>query len=562
MDEDFVLTLDNFESVIDPEILKRGRDYYKSGSVTDLEEDAGSWTATVVGTYDYTVEVEADDHGFLMLTCDCPYEYGPYCKHEAAVLFAIRAEQKRAKPKVQTKQEQRQSIQRVVESLTHEQLVQIVMAQVKKDKTLGNQILLQYGAQAPDKSLYQRTIQDFVRKHADHGYLDYQPTRQAAREIDTLLAQAEAMIGENKPERALPVLQAVIESLPEVLSHADDSAGELGGCMEAAFDLLEKMAKEASADLRQTLFDYCLNQHNQPQYRGWDFGMDFLWQASELVDTPQQREALFAILDKIASSAKERDFLSEHRSEHALRLKTDVMKRMGDPPEAIHALLLENVHLNLPRQQLVALYMEQKQYAAARKLCEEAINKYAGQYPGLVVQYQNLLLEIARQTNDTESSIQVARDLLLQGHEFDQYYTILKSLIKPDAWPAFRQQLILTIQKQSMVWLQGRWLGEIYRRDQMWPELLKLAQRSGLDVIEHYRKELHAHFPDEMCDLYEEIAVREMQRAGSRDQYRAVCSLLRRMMELEQPERAEELIERFKALYPRRRAMIEELNQI
>jgi hypothetical protein len=113
-----------------------------------------------------------------------------------------------------------------------------------------------------------------------------------------------------------------------------------------------------------------------------------------------------------------------------------------------------------------------------------------------------------------------------------------------------------------MVWLQGRWLGEIYRRDQMWPELLKLAQRSGLDVIEHYRKELHAHFPDEMCDLYEEIAVREMQRAGSRDQYRAVCSLLRRMMELEQPERAEELIERFKALYPRRRAMIEELNQI
>jgi hypothetical protein len=92
--------------------------------------------------------------------------------------------------------------------------------------------------------------------------------------------------------------------------------------------------------------------------------------------------------------------------------------------------------------------------------------------------------------------------------------------------------------------------------------LLKLAQRSGLGVIECYRKELHRHFPDDICKLYEKIVLREMEHASSRDRYRELGSLLRRMIDLGAVERVTEIVEQLKANYPRRRAMIEELDKL
>lgn len=561
MDDEFVLTFENFETVIDPEILERGRDYFKSGNVADLVDEDGVWTAAVYGTDEYSVEVVEDADGSLTLSCDCPYDWGPYCKHEAAVLYAIRAERKPGKSRVSAKKAQRQGVQQVVEKLTHEQLVEIVMEQVKKDKTLGSRILLRYGAEAPDKSLYRRTIQDIVRRYSDHGFLDYDGSRKAGLEIQGLVTQADKMVEDGRPDRALPILQAVVETVPEFLNQADDSSGDVGGSISYALQTLEKVAESGDARMRQMVFDYCLEQHNKPQYQGWDYPRELLWQASELVETQAQREALFAALDVIIGRASSHRF-DDFEKENALRLKTEVMTRMGDPPEAIHALLLENVHLNQPRQQLVLLYMEQKQYAAARKLCLEAMEMYKGQWPGLVMQYQDLLLQIAQRDDDPEGAVQLAETLLLEGREFDRYYDTLKKYVKPEAWPGFVQKLIRRIDTQAVRWSQGFLLGEIYKREKMWPELLRLAQRDGLEIVERYRKELHQRFPDEMCDLYEKIVLDEMERAGGRERYRELAVLLRRIVDLGDRKRVAEVVEVLKGRYPRRRAMIEELDRL
>lgn len=85
------MRIDDFENEIDATILGRGQAYFEEGAVVELEQvRQGLYEATVAGSDDYIVEVEIRNGEVKALECDCPYDYGPVCKHEVAVLYAIR----------------------------------------------------------------------------------------------------------------------------------------------------------------------------------------------------------------------------------------------------------------------------------------------------------------------------------------------------------------------------------------------------------------------------------------------------------------------------------------
>ena len=71
-------------------ILIRGRDYYNRGKVIGLQCFGNKYTAKVLGSRPYSVTVEEKDGTFYIARCDCPHSRsGFYCKHIAAVLFAV-----------------------------------------------------------------------------------------------------------------------------------------------------------------------------------------------------------------------------------------------------------------------------------------------------------------------------------------------------------------------------------------------------------------------------------------------------------------------------------------
>ena len=73
-----------------PWILERGREYYDEHRVTDLKFEDEQITAYVEGSEDYYVTILIDNNTPVELYCECPYaEGGEYCKHMAAVLFAV-----------------------------------------------------------------------------------------------------------------------------------------------------------------------------------------------------------------------------------------------------------------------------------------------------------------------------------------------------------------------------------------------------------------------------------------------------------------------------------------
>lgn len=82
-------------STFTPDILSRGREYYKAGRVKILSKTANEVTADVLGTENYRVVLKFNNDNVLIDSdCSCPY-LRP-CKHKAAVLFQLASEETQA----------------------------------------------------------------------------------------------------------------------------------------------------------------------------------------------------------------------------------------------------------------------------------------------------------------------------------------------------------------------------------------------------------------------------------------------------------------------------------
>ena len=87
--------IQRFLDDVDPVIFSRGQEYYRHRHIESLDYDGGHLTAEVSGGEDdpYLVEIDFDEYGEVEAwECDCPYEWGPVCKHTVAALLAIQAE--------------------------------------------------------------------------------------------------------------------------------------------------------------------------------------------------------------------------------------------------------------------------------------------------------------------------------------------------------------------------------------------------------------------------------------------------------------------------------------
>ncbi len=237
------LTLENFKQEIDATILQRGRQYYRAEQVIDLEEaDDGMWSAQVEGTYVYEIEIEQGTQGELTCMCTCPYDWGPVCKHIAAVLYAIEetfpayVEPKPKKPRKQ-RQTRQEKVLGILKGLAHEELMALLGELASGHREIANLILARYSAGGDDKKAYIRLVKDALNQgKGEYGYIDYMGAVRAARGVDSLLQRAENDLNQGNTSRAVAIYQAVFETVVEAISNADDSTGSLGGCIASAVE--------------------------------------------------------------------------------------------------------------------------------------------------------------------------------------------------------------------------------------------------------------------------------------------------------------------------------------
>lgn len=561
------LKLTNFKQMIPSTILARGRKYYHDGAVTDLSlEEEDTWIAEVQGSSVYDVHIIMKQGNELFCTCTCPYEYGEHCKHVAAVLYAIEEtypehiEGKKTRSKPLNKRTKLEKLAEALETASPEKLRAALLDLAQSDRHLLNQLLIRLDVTGDKPADYKAMVKQALRAgQREYGFIDYQGARQAATQLNILLAQASRMMEEGQTNRAIALYQAVMELTVEAYGSVDDSSGYLGGCIANAVGGLQDALQRLLPPERHELFVYFLSQARKPEFMAFDWGWELIESAAALVDNQADRDLLFAELDSLAEvkdSGFENDFfMRNYQAERAALCKLSVIKRLDGKATAFQY-MQSQVHHDRFRQLLIQEYIARNNLTEAIRLAREGIVlNEKRRYPGLVDQYRGILLEIAqRQGNETEAA-NITRQLWLNSRD-TRYFLLLKEQTPSVKWPALREELI----RENPHGLDM--LAWIFAQEEMWDRLLALVMPDKIMLLEPYRRELEDRFPEDVALIYERAVDKILQPVTNRETYRDAAELLLRMKALGKGERAQEVADSFIRRYPQRRAMIEELRRV
>lgn len=568
------IPLSHFEEYIDEPILKRGLSYFKKGFVHEPAEiRPGDYEAVVEGSEEYTVKLSISNGVITEHSCDCPYDMGPVCKHVAAVIFYLEQEElglsqntkkgssKKAKAS-SSKPSKRKTLAQQVDDLlgkvTHDELILFVRNQAANDSLFRDSLLASFAQYNPNesKALYTKQVKTLIKvARGKYGFLDSSEAVFVSNELSSMLGLANHYIRKDNHKSAFFICTAIMDELISALEYADDMDGNLTDTIYDAFDTLATIAQEdPPEEVRKLILKYCLTSFSKRSFSGWDWHLNFLHLAAYTLSTDSEMEELFKRIAAIPKS-------SEYEVKKAQEIQYDVLlKRKGE--SVAQRYLEQNIDNPSFRARAIQDALDQKDYEKATALANDGIDQSSG-YPGLIIDWYDWLLKIAESQNDTERIILYARHLLLDSHNPKRdYYQILKEIVPPEEWADFVETIVQEAMERKPYYRTDL-VASIFIREEWWSRLLDLVKKErSLDQLAKYEKLLAQHFPSELADLYAERIIRYIENHVGRSHYRTACRYIRRMIKLGAREKADEVINQLRQTHYRKKALMEELDNV
>ena len=567
------IPLNSFEQYIDEAILKRGFQYFKKGLVHEPEElMQGEYEAVVEGTEPYTVNLTIKNDVVTEYVCTCPYDMGPVCKHVAAVIFylqqnALNLDEKQSRgekraAKTTKKKTAAQLVDELLDKLSHDNLKEYIKELCINDSNFRQQFLAQYASLVMPESqaLYARQIKAiFKTASGRNGYMGYYEARHVGNAVHDLVSLAEKSVEISNYQTAMFIACAVLEEMTNALDFADDSNGDIGGCIEYAVNVLLSISQEPIDEtLRNELYSYCLKSWQELIFKGWDWHYTMLDIAVEITKNDKEAKQIHSLLEEIKPNKTDWDW----DMQEAQRIRVNLIRKT-EGEEKASKFLEENLSNSDFRKEIIEKAIKEKDYKKAISLTEEGINIDAMDKPGLADDWRDYLLVVYIILHDTENIIKIARYLFLDSnHEKKRYFDILKKQLSPGNWGDFVQCLIKDISKKDR-WIDYHSIAQIYIWEERWDKLLEIVQKNAsLHTLDAYEKYLAHDYAKELTDLYRKTILKDMERTTDRGHYREICRYLRRMIKMGARETVDSIIKQLQTTYPKRKALMEELLMI
>ncbi|MCL2426718.1 MAG: SWIM zinc finger family protein [Oscillospiraceae bacterium] len=240
------MNLRNFENQINDTILMRGFDYYKSGNIISLEYENHEWVAEVEGSYDYTVTVKLTDSDDITNTCcNCPYDMGIYCKHQAAVFYALKKDKQRNKTE---KKPNNNKFGEVVNKLDKQTLVKIILDITNGNSRIRDELLLIYGDKEDSKHSSRKIIRASINQFKRYDYIDYDNAWQATKGVETVMRMVDAKIAIDDIETAVTICIVILEEMMEWAEYLSDYCDVVYEIVDNTIEQIRETIESAEID--------------------------------------------------------------------------------------------------------------------------------------------------------------------------------------------------------------------------------------------------------------------------------------------------------------------------
>lgn len=555
------MNIHHFENYINKTIVDRGYNYYIEGNVVEAyEQGENEYIFQIEGSDDYEVVVKMGDNGDILYSeCDCPYDFGPVCKHEVAAYFQLNAMLKQAttNKNKRSKASKRPTIHEVLSNLSKEELINIITDIASNDVTFKKSIIVKYSNVENQHELKscQELIRSIVRKYTGReGFIKYRDTSAFVREMDILVEKA------RNTENVLLALDIALLLLKEAIGafqYADDSGGDIGFLVSETLELIEEISTDwYEVDNHRTeVFEKLLAHIDHEVFEGWsDFKMDLLKICLEFADDETIRNQLKIKIESMLDH-QSGDRYMHYSNESVHQLLFQLIAQYGSQEEA-EQFIHDHLQFSSFREQLLNKYLQEKNYHQVIKVAFEGETQDQ-QYPGLISQWKKYRYQAYKFLSLKAEQQSLAKELLFAG-DFE-YYQDLKQLAQKNQEEFYfnlKQEL-----KMRKGWNTTRIFLRLIEEENDLEEILDFV-REDPSYIEEYAERLVDQFKEEVIEIYKRCIHTKARTSSNRREYQRVCHIIKKYKKIAGKPNQVELINELMGLYNKRPAFLDELGKM
>ncbi|NJP37981.1 hypothetical protein [Alkalicoccus luteus] len=445
----------------------------------------------------------------------------------------------------------------LVGKLKKEELLDLVRTWMHAYPELEKDVELRLGDGKDEVKLAGELItKHFTSAKGSYGFITASRSHEAFSGIYQVLEHAKALADQGEYERGVKLNLKVLGRAVDSLQFMDDSNGEVSTAASLTMNQLTRSAEEADDSTAGTLLTLILKEARLKRYNGWsDFRIELLRVSLPVMRGEKKRhEKVEKALDDAAEAARQTSY-PDYELEQLELLRACILDE-AEGKEAGNAFRQEriNEHPDFVLE-LAAYYLDREEWDNAEAMIE------TGKRHKKLVHIQQSLLETERRlyslTGNREKEKESLRNMLLARNmmlEIEKTYQQWKELHEDSEWETALKQLLNELSASDPLAIH---IG----MEEDKPEVLLAGCEKDLWKIRELGPRLQPVYPDIVREMFSQLVDHGARMATNRKQYRALCRLVKQCAKVNGKAQGIELIAKLRNEYPRRSALMEELEK-
>ena len=549
------ITVEDIRRLCTESSFERGMDYYYQGSVEDLQQFGNSVTAHVVGTSNYKVTINIGG-GDIKATCTCLYDWGGYCKHIVATLFAL-SENNEVIQK--NKENKEKAIEDIFADTTSEEIKNFLLKEFEKNPILRDHFTIYFsGKGSSDKSLYdyKEEISFLYSNEADsNGLIRYG----TCVDFYSIYDLADRYVRTGNIFEALKIYQALSEAIAENMGGVDDSDGYYGVEFSRALE-----------SFTECIINARLKEEEKKSY------IKYLFEKYIKKDTDYFREHYYYALKDICKSEGDllywkellrpfiptdlpdrEEWLEYYQAREFIMMQLHILDSLDDDKEFYN--LIEQFYKK--DYEICNIYVDRIEKDGknneAVKIAEKGITIFPTH---LTIKLRRFLNKYYKD-NSKEKYIKNLLFLFVQEHKWTDY-DFLKELCPREEWKKMFSVIIDKLSKEKS--FNRDIITYIYLKEEMFEKALgRIIKEKSLYALSRYYEDLSDRFPKEYFEAYRKLIIPFSGSRTGRAHYQEIVGYLKQMKRIKGFEKElTELIDNLKEKYKNRPAFLDEMKSL
>lgn len=402
------------------------------------------------------------------------------------------------------------------------------------------------------------TINASIKSNTIRGYIGWHNCDNICMDMHNVLDMCQEHFKAGDCMDVLETAIYVLVSGVKLASRADSSSGMLTDVIMCTFEQIDLCTQDIAmqdTEMKKRALSLMIRESKKKAFNGWTSWRYELLEKAICCCDQKMAIKLEKILDVFLQNNDDEYMADFDKKEDAiLRYK---LHRHLKGVKAVRDELYANLHIRELRLIAIQDAMEEKNYSEAERLCREQIEKENGRfYRNSPDDWNNILFDVYVKAGDAEKQIEQAKRILLLGNQ--EFWDVLKKLYSDEGVWEDEKSLLLEELKNSRYMICYR---SILIKENEKKLLLEAVKEQPFDLF-YYGQFLVKEYPEEIYAMCENYIREKCAEATNRRLYKKICKDLVQLIKWNGDATAKRLVEEFKTTYPRRTALLDELQKV